>query len=129
MSVPGSDVDLEDAQTGHPATAPLDELEPDGPDAGRSQLGFPLVRVTNMGRLVTVDLSPSDDGDRYLFSYRSRQVGELRRLATDGDGPVEWRLALPNRPEVALASHPSVPPIAPALFFVDGALASSTVDL
>jgi hypothetical protein len=124
MSVPGSDVDLEDSQTGQPATAPIDDLEPDGPDAGRSSLGFPLVRVTNMGRLVTVDVKD----DRYLFSYRGKNVAELRRLPGEGTVPVEWRLALPNRPEVALASHPSVPPIAPALFFVDGALESSTLD-
>jgi hypothetical protein len=120
MSMPGRCVELEDAQTGKTSSAPLAELEPAG--AGRTGRGYPVVKVTNMGRAVTVDRT-QEGGDGFVFSCRGRPVAELHAVRTAERGLVEWRLRIPDRNDAVLASEAGFPPITAALFFVDSALA------
>jgi hypothetical protein len=124
MSMPSRRVELEDAETGRASSAPFAELEPAG--AGRAERGYPVVKVTNMGRTVTVDRT-QEGGDGFVFSCRGRPVAELHAVRTEQSGLVEWRLRIPDRNGAVLASDPGFPPIAAALFFVDGALEAGAV--
>lgn len=124
MSVPGRKVELHDAQSGAISSVPLDELEPDGAKAAPAGPAFPVVKITNLGRPVDVDLAPGPE--RYVFSFHGRRVADLRPLPPTGARLVEWRLTLPDASEAVLASDPGTPPIGAALFFVDGFLNRET---
>jgi hypothetical protein len=120
MSVPGRKVELHDAQSGEISAVPLDELEPDAASSVVSGPAFPVVKITNLGRPVDVDLAPGPE--RYVLSFHGRQVADLRPLPPTGARLVEWRLILQDGNEAVLASDPGIPPIGAALFFVDGLL-------
>lgn len=151
MSLPERAAHLEDVATGERFSAPFVELELDAagvrPSAIRVELlnerslaateqddqsaptspGFPLQRVSNLGRLISVDRGEGEP-DRFVFTHAGRQVAELhaprRRARARGRALVGWRLTFPSYPDVVLTAPPGEPPINPALFFVDISLSN-----
>ena len=131
MSVPLRMVELEDVETMAASSASLADIESEVSgrregEVARIEPAYPQLRVSNVGRSITIDRNGGDD--RFVFSHAGRKVAELFPQRDAVEGLTEWRLTFQSRTGAILASDRGVPPIGPALFFVDVALDKGGLD-